>query len=752
MKEQQIQPAVFEKNGNGKYTQPLLPIYTTNLQENDDTDEWDLRQILAVVRRRGVLIGGVAIALSATISFWTLTRQPKYEGNFQLLVEPVTEKSKLEDLSQIPGINAKLPEEGLDYESQIKVLRSPELMAPIIKQISTRYPDITYKSLFEYDALKLQRSEETKVLEINYQGSDQQKILFVLQQLSKGFLKYSLEERQTNLRQGIQFVDLQLPKWQLQVNNFQKELQQLRQQYNFIDPEVKAEQLAEEFSTIKLQRLDTEKQLAQTRALYAALQGSSGAQLAQTHALSSTLQNLSGPTTEVMSEAPVYQKLVAQLRDVESQIGVESTKFREDSPTVQRLRQKRENLLPILRQEAQRILSNKLLDVTNQISLLEVKSSKISQAENSLNQQLKQLPTLARRYTDLQRELKVATESLNRFMEKRQSLQIETAQKEIPWQVIAIPQVPEEPISPNVPRNLFFGAIAGLFAGFGAALLAERLDNVFHSPDELKEVIKLPLLGLIPYHKHLKQVVNVDQVNAERKTNGYKFGFGNISTAQHDESYFPFIEAFHSLHTNIGFLGSDTPIHSLAVSSALPTDGKSTVASRLAQAAAAMGQRVLLVDADLRLPKVHTLLGLSNEQGLSNVISSSLPISRVIQQSPLSENLFVLTAGQIPPDPIKLLSSKKMQNIMEQLRQEFDLVIYDTPPLIGLADSSILATHTDGIMLVVRMGKTDRSLVMQALERLKISRATVLGAVSNCVKNYDHTPYSYYYRPYPQNI
>lgn len=212
------------------------------------------------------------------------------------------------------------------------------------------------------------------------------------------------------------------------------------------------------------------------------------------------------------------------------------------------------------------------------------------------------------------------------------------------------------------------------------------------------------------------------------------------------------IEAFYSLHTNIGFLGSDTPIHSLAVSSALHADGKSTVASHLAQVAAAMGQRVLLVDADLRLPKVHTLLGLPNEQGLSNVISSSLPIFRVIQQSPLSENLFVLTAGQIPPDPIKLLSSKKMQNIMEQLRQEFDLVIYDTSPVIGLADSSILAPYTDGIMLVVRMGKTDRSLVMQALERLKISRATVLGAVSNGVRNYDHTPYNYYYRHHPQNI
>jgi capsular exopolysaccharide synthesis family protein len=657
-------------------------------------------------------------------------------------------ENKLDGLAQIPGTDANLQEQGLDYDTQIQVLQSPELMAPIIKQLSTRYPDVSYTSLLGH--LTIARFQETKILEVSYQDSEPQKIQFVLQQLAKDYLKYSLQERQTNLRQGVQFVDSQLPELQLRVNSLQKELQLFRQQYNFIEPEVKAEQLSEQVSEIKLQGLDTQKQLAETRALYKVLQGDSGAALAQTSALDANLQDQSD-ANQALNEAPVYQKLVGQLRDIESQIGAELTRYRENSPSIQTLRKKRENLLPVLRQEAQRVLSNKLVEVANQLSTLGVRANQIAQAESSLNKQVKQLPTLAPQYTDLQRELKVATESLNRFLEKRESLQIETAQKEIPWQVIAAPQIPQEPISPNVKRNLILGAIAGLLAGMGAALLAERLDNVFHSPDELKEVTKLPLLGLIPFHKHLKQLATLARVNVEKKSNGYKFVFGNINNAQHDESYFPFVEAFRSLHTNIGFLGSDTPIHSLAVSSALHADGKSTVASHLAQAAAAMGRRVLLVDADLRLPKVHTLLDLPNEQGLSNVISSSLQISQVIQRSPLSENLFVLTAGQIPPDPIKLLSSKKMQNIMEQLRQEFDLVIYDTPPLIGLADSSILATYTAGIVLVVRMGKTDRSVVMQALERLKISRATVLGTACNGVKNYNHTPYSYYYRPRTQN-
>jgi capsular exopolysaccharide synthesis family protein len=404
----------------------------------------------------------------------------------------------------------------------------------------------------------------------------------------------------------------------------------------------------------------------------------------------------------------------------------------------------------VLQQEAKRVLGIKLVEVANQISGLEVRAAKIAQAESSLNQQIKQLPNLARQYTDLQRELKIATQSLNQFLEKRESLQIENAQKQIPWQLLSTPELPQTPFSPNVQRNLILGVITGLLAGMAAALLVERLDNVFHSSDELKEITKLPLLGMIPFHKHLKQLPTVAEANVEPQADSGNLVFRNISNVQ-GYSYFPFLEAFRSLHTNISFLGSDTPIHSLVISSSIHAEGKSTVALNLAQAAAAMGQRVLLVDADLRLPQMHTLLGLPNEQGLSNVISTNLPVLEVIQQSPFSDNLFVLTSGQIPPDPTKLLSSKKMQNIMQQLRQNFDLVIYDTPPLLGLADSSLLATYTAGIVLVVRMGKTDRSILMQSLDRIKISRAPILGTVCNGVKNNKTTAYNYYYRPRTQS-
>ncbi len=824
---------------NGKYPQPLLPIYTPT-QENK-TEEWDLRQVLTVVRRRAVVIGSVAIAICTTVWLSTLTTQPKYEGKFGLLVEPpVTAQSKLEGLSDIPGINTNSQQEGLDYNTQILVLQSPELMAPIIKQLSTRYPNISYSSLI--GNLKITRLQETKILEVRYQDSDPQKIQFVLQQLSRNYLKYSLQERQASVGQGIQFVDLQMPQLQARVNSLQRELQRFRQQYNFIDPGTKADQLSLQVSNVELQRQDIQKQLAEAHAFYAILHGRSGIQLAESGALNATSQSQSSSelaqtlasdttsqsqssgevtdprasdttsqsqsggevtdprasdttshqsgadqvqtrssngssqgrsstqaqvrsidgtsqrrsgTAPAQNEGPLYQRLMGQLRDVDTQIAAELPRFRENSPYIQELRQKRANLLPVLRQEAKRVLGIRQVEVANQISGLEVQRAKIAQVESNLNQQVKQLPNLVRQYTDLQRQLKIATESLNRFLEKRESLQIETAQKEIPWQVIAPPQLPQVPVSPNVPRNLILGVVTGLLAGLGAALLVERLDNVFHSPDDLREVTKLPILGMIPFHKNLKRLNDVRETDAETRSNGSNRDSRNHGSNRasrnnsnsQNYSYFPFLEAFRSLHTNIGFLGSDTPINSLVISSALHAEGKSTVALHLAQAAAAMGKRVLLVDADLRLPEIHNQLGLQNVQGLSNVISTNLPVLEVIQRSPLSDNLFVLTSGQIPPDPTKLLSSKKMQNIMQQLRESFDLVIYDTPPLLGLADSSLLATYTAGIVLVVRTSKTDRSTLLQALDRLKVSRAPVLGTVCNGVKNnHGAYAYNYYYR------
>ena len=157
-----------------------------------------------------------------------------------------------------------------------------------------------------------------------------------------------------------------------------------------------------------------------------------------------------------------------------------------------------------------------------------------------------------------------------------------------------------------------------------------------------------------------------------------------------------------------------------------------------------MGQRVLVVDVDLRKPQVHARMDVSNDCGLSNLIANDLPLKSAVQQVGDSGQLFVLTAGKIPPDPTKLLASKKMQQLMETFERCFDLVIYDAPPTTGLADVSLIGQRTNGLVLVTRMGKTDRTALSQTIEMLKMAQIPTLGIVANGVEKVGLNGYRYY--------
>jgi polysaccharide biosynthesis transport protein len=697
---------------------PFLPAqpfpWTERQREN-----WSFPEFLGIVRRRSLLIAGVTIAVMATVivSLTLNQKQPEYEGNFHLLVEPVNDDTSAVDVVK----DANLVKPGLDYESQIQVLKSPELMGNIVKQLQASYPDISYNSLLK--SLTITRLDATKIIQVSYRSNDPEQIKFVLDRIAREYLDYSREKRQTKLRQGIRFVERQLPFAQNRVDQLQKELQIFRQKYDFIDPDTQVGQVTNQVNTLSGERQTINQQLAQARANLATLQGKNG-QLA------------------VLNSAPLYQQLITQARQLDVQIATESTRLQDDNPTIKTFKEKRESLLPLIKQEEQRILGVKFAEVATQLQTLEEQSQELAKAERKLEQQRKQWPILARQYTELQRKLQVATESLNRFLSTRENLQIQISQTELGWQLLQEPSKPENPISDfGIKRYLIPGLIASLALGIGIALLMEKLDNTYHSFYALKEKVKLPLLGNIPLEKQIQSYQDYTSTPKNPVVRVPNSLFEDIPrlavVPEQDYNNYSekFLEALRVLYTNIQQISSDRPINSVIISSAMPGDGKSTLAFHLAQIATAMGQRVLLVDADLRHPKIHTLSGLNNLWGLSNLISTNLPMGEVIRQLPSMSQLSVITAGTIPPDPTKLLSSEKMKRLTADFHNSFDLVIYDTPPLLGLADVRLLAPHTDGILLVVRIDKTNSSMLERALDNLKISQMKVLGMVSNGQKS-----------------
>ncbi|MEH2192002.1 MAG: polysaccharide biosynthesis tyrosine autokinase [Nostoc sp.] len=709
MENHSSQSPSYHQNSNS--VTPFLQPQPFPISEGEEND-WNFLQLLSVLRRRALVIAGVTITLT-TVMFVTLilNRQlPVYQGNFRLLVEPVNDDTKVVDIVKEPNISKS----GLDYESQIEVLKSPQLMGKIVKQLEAKYPDISYDTLLKN--ITISRFAETKIIEVRYQSQDPNQIKVVLDLIANNYLDYSREKRQTLLQQGIQFVERQLPFIQNRVDQIQKELQTFRQKYDFVDPAAQSEQVVNQITGLSQQRQVVDGKIAEIRANLSFLQEQNG-------------------KLAVLNNAILYQQLLGQVRQLDVQIATESTRLQDNNPTIKTLKQKRKSLLPLLKNEEQRFLGTKIAEVTTQLQTLEVQSQELAKVERKIELQRKQWPILARQYTELQRKLQVATESLNRFLSTRENLQIQKSQTELGWQLLEAPSKPKFPISDSsIKRYLIPGLIASIALGIGVALLLEKLDNTYHSVEVLKGKVKLPLLGNIPFEKQVESLqdrISTRKFSITKILNPILKGVPGFAHQVHSNYSAKFLEALRVLYTNVQFLSSERPIASIIISSAMPGDGKSTIAFHLAQVATGMGQRVLLVDADLREPKIHNLSGLNNLWGLSNLISANLPMSEVIRQLPSMNQLSVITSGPIPSDPTKLLSSEKMKQLMIDFHKAFDLVIYDSPPILGLADTSLLAPYTDGILLVVKLDKTDSSMIQKTLDHLRFSQMNALGMVSN---------------------
>jgi capsular exopolysaccharide synthesis family protein len=720
----QLYPSVYEA--------PLTP----GLQENK-TDERNAGQLFAFVKRRALIIIGVAAAVTGIVASYTFSQKAQYETGFMMLVEPLANEDKLRNITAL-GEGNLLPQTGLDYGSQIVVLKSRERIESIANTLKSKYPDINYYSLV--NNLTVNRFGKTKILDVRYRSSDPAKVKVVLDEVAKSYLKYSLQERQTKLRQGIQFVEKQLPSQKKRVDNLQQEIKNFRQKYDFFDPQQQSELAATRMEALVGQRETIDREMIVLQGQLANLEADTGRKAA-------------------LNEATLYQSLLTQVRQLDAQIALESTRFQDENPFMQSLKDKRQQLVPLLQDEEQRILDVQRAGIVSRMRLLELQSQEVASSQQQFQQRVKQLPVLEKRYAELQRNLKFAIDGLDRFIATRETLQIEIAQTELPWQILEWAEQPILPVSPNIPRNLMMGLFAGVLLGIGAGVLLERMDNTFHTVSDITNRMKLPLLGTIPIERELEKAKQSESKKKKRSKKGAqalitKEGI-TFSGAGFMESELPkedtyiestrFWESFRVLLNNILMLSSDRRIRSIVVSSASPGDGKSTVSYYLTQTAATMGLKVLLVDTDMRNPNVHKLSNLNNLFGLSSLISGDLSMENAIREMPSMNECSVITAGTKPPDTIKLLSSEKMRKLMEQFSKDYDLVIYDAPPSLGLADATLVAPNTDGMVLVTKIEKTEKTALNQTLNNLKTARVNVLGVIANGDKTKMKGYGKYYY-------
>ncbi|VWX35646.1 CpsD/CapB family tyrosine-protein kinase [Exiguobacterium oxidotolerans] len=216
----------------------------------------------------------------------------------------------------------------------------------------------------------------------------------------------------------------------------------------------------------------------------------------------------------------------------------------------------------------------------------------------------------------------------------------------------------------------------------------------------------------------------------------------NLITVTQPKS--PIAEQYRTIRTNIEFMAVDKEIKVILITSATQSEGKSTTSSNLAVAYAQQGKKVLIIDTDMRRPTVHYTFKVANGLGLSSLLTRQAELEKAILPTKV-DNLSILTAGPIPPNPAELLSSRSMENLILQLREEYDVIILDAPPLLQVADSRITSKLTDGVVLVVGCTTSDRQRVLKAKEQLELAEAKILGVVLNRRELTDDSAYQYYY-------
>lgn len=314
--------------------------------------------------------------------------------------------------------------------------------------------------------------------------------------------------------------------------------------------------------------------------------------------------------------------------------------------------------------------------------------------------------------------------------------------------VVERPGLPRSPISPNVPLNLGGGFLAGLVLGLAAAIGREAMDRSIKTPDDAEREVGLSFLGLVPaigdggtassYYTYTSR-------RKQRELERERAQAGPVELTVHLHPTSGVAEAARSIRTNVFFMSPDRPYRTLLVTSAGPSEGKTTVACCIAIAMAQAGRRVVLVDCDMRRPRLHRVFGTDRDHGVTTALLDLANLSQVEHQTPVP-NLSVVTTGPLPPNPAEILHSEAFAKMLTMLRERYDCVVIDSPPVVPVTDSAVLSTSVDGTVLVVRAFKTTKDVARRAVRSIRDVGGHLVGTVLNAVDLDRHEyGYRYYY-------
>ena len=694
-----------------------------SINQEDQDSPIDIQQYWLIFKRRWLVASIVFASVFGVTAFVTYLTKPVYESEGKLVFTKKSGASSLSSLSQQMGELGALTNLSNPVDTESEIIRSYPI---VIKTITTlKLTDNQGKQLsleVFLKKLKLKTVRGTDVMQLSYKSTNPQEAADVVNSLMKYYLESNVRTNRTEARSAREFLSKQLPEVEHRVTKAEMNLRRFKENNRVVALDVEAKTSLESLGKLNESITQSQGELAAALTRSVALQNEMKLGTQQAVDLST------------LSQSPGVQQVLTEYQKTQSELAVARSLYTGDNPKVVDLAMKETSLKKLLEERVGQTvgnfesLSKQNLQIgelkqalTQDLVKSEVERLALTKQVEELQRvfivnrkRLDSLPRLEQQQLQLQRQLTVAQITYQEFLKQFQLVQVLENQNVGNSRIISGALVPERPISPKIPLNLALGGFLGVILGAGTALLLESMNQSLKNIEEANRLLGFPLLGTIPQY-------------GEKNPKNRQEGRQELPLL--DDPYSPVSTSFEMLQTNLGFTCSDKELRVILVTSATPGEGKSFVAANLALAAAYVGRRVLLVDADMRRPRQHRIWEIHNLLGLSNILVGQAQLENAVQEvSPLVN---MLPAGKIPPNPVALLDSQRMADLVEEASQDYDFVIIDSPPLTAVTDPLLIGKYVDGLLLVVRPGQVEYSAVTAAKSLLNQAKVPILGMVVN---------------------
>lgn len=689
--------------------------------------EINLAKYFLVLKRRWPIVLAVTCLTTSLAALFSSSQEPLYQAESKLLFESSSQASSIVGLEGASRELKALTSRDDPLDTQVEIFKSLPIAKKVIEELQLKdSEDELIKPSALLKKLTVKGVPGTDVLSIKYTALEPELAAEVVNSIVDVYIQNDIQVNKAAAVAAQEFIAAQLPETEKTVSDAEFALQVFKKGNAVIDLALESETAVEVLSDLDVRLTDLEADLAESNAKYIEIQKKL------------RLNSQEAYVIGLLSETPGVQEVLSQIQELQADVSVRRSRYRDTHPEIVSLYRQEENLKSLLRdrvdlalgddqlvlpsndfqsgQLEQDLIADFLALEAEQIAL-QRRIEKMSGAQVKRQERALLLPDLEKRQRELERQLNAAQSTYEILLENLQQAQVLENQNIGNARVVSPAIVPETPISSGskLILALIAGGFFGIILGTMLAALIEQIDRTVKTVREGQSFYEYPLLGVIPAWKKVPNP----------KAKGQTVPSVVVQELQNTS----LIEAYQALQANLKFISLDDTLKTIAVTSAVAGEGKSEVAANLALTLSRLGHQVLLIDADMRNPVQHHIWQISNTQGFTNIVAKKISLYQAIIQH--DSQLHILPVGTVPTNPLAILESPQTADLLKECKGFYDYIIVDTPAVFGLADTLTLGRVTDGTLVVMQPGIVDFVSLNETKSLLTQSQQKVVGLVAN---------------------